>query len=227
MSAQPPYQVAHVDELDRIPADNEGLMWRPVRRRFGITAFGVNAYTAERAGQRVVEEHREAENGHEELYFVATGSASFTLEDEEREVSAGTFVFVRPGTRRGAVAREPGTTIVAIGARPGVAFEPSGWEIAFLATGLGRLGRADEGIQLLRDHVEQEPDAWQGHYNLACLLALRGDRDGALDALETAHRLAPDGVARWAARDPDFAELRDEPRFLAIAGEADPGGAPA
>ena len=33
----------HVDELDRIELD-DGFEWRPVRRRFGIRAFGVNAY---------------------------------------------------------------------------------------------------------------------------------------------------------------------------------------
>ena len=43
------YQVASFDELERIPVMH-GLEWRPVRRRFGIAAFGVNAYTAEKPG---------------------------------------------------------------------------------------------------------------------------------------------------------------------------------
>ena len=43
------YEVAHIDELDAFPVDDEGLTWRPIRRRFGISAFGTNAYTAERA----------------------------------------------------------------------------------------------------------------------------------------------------------------------------------
>jgi len=63
------YQTAHVDELDRIPVD-QGLEWRPVRRRFDIQAFGVNAYTAEKIGAPVVEEHTETMSGHEELYVV-------------------------------------------------------------------------------------------------------------------------------------------------------------
>ena len=37
-------KTAHVDELDRIEMD-EGFVWRPVRRRFGIQAFGVFAKT--------------------------------------------------------------------------------------------------------------------------------------------------------------------------------------
>ena len=60
------YELRHLDDLERLPVDDEGLVWRPVRRRFGISAFGTNAYTAEKAGDRVVEEHHE-QDGHEEL----------------------------------------------------------------------------------------------------------------------------------------------------------------
>src|SRR6202011_2261247 len=95
------YEVAHIDDLERYPVDDEGLVWRPVRRRLGIQAFGTNAYTAEKAGDRVVEE----------LYFVANGRATFSLEDEEVNAPAGTFIFARPGTKRGAVAAEPKTTV--------------------------------------------------------------------------------------------------------------------
>ena len=121
------YDVAHLDELERLPIvqGDESFVWRPVRRRFGIEAFGVNAYTGDSEGDRVVEEHRE-QDGHEELYFVATGRAAFTLGDDEVDCPAGTFVFVRPGTRRGAIAREPVTTILAIGGKHGEVFTPSG-----------------------------------------------------------------------------------------------------
>ena len=69
------YEVVHIDDLDRFPVDDEGLLWRPVRRRLGITAFGTNAYTAEAGHERVVEEHFERD-GAEELYFVASGRAT-------------------------------------------------------------------------------------------------------------------------------------------------------
>jgi hypothetical protein len=36
--------LVHIDELDAIEMP-EGFAWRPVRRRFGIRAFGTNAYT--------------------------------------------------------------------------------------------------------------------------------------------------------------------------------------
>ena len=125
------YEVVHLDELDRFPVDDEGLLWRPVRRRLGITAFGTNAYTAERGTERVVEEHHE-EGGHEELYFVATGRATFVLGDEEIDAPAGTFIHAEPGTKRGAVATEPNTTVLAIGAKPGVPHEISAWEEIFV-----------------------------------------------------------------------------------------------
>ena len=132
-----------IDELERYPIDGQdGLTWRPVRRHFGIKAFGVNAYTAEDAGQRVVEEHGE-ENGHEELYVVVTGRATFTLDGEEVDAPAGTLVYCPPATQRGAVAAEPGTTVLGIGAKPGEVFEPSGWEWTFAGMSLAQPGRRE------------------------------------------------------------------------------------
>ena len=37
------YEVVHLDELDRFPVDDEGLLWRPVPRRLGITAFAAGS----------------------------------------------------------------------------------------------------------------------------------------------------------------------------------------
>ncbi len=125
------WEVARIDELDRFPVDDEGLLWRPVRRRFGIAAFGSNAYTAERAGQRVVEEHTEATNGHEELYVVATGRATFALDGEEHDAPEGTLIFVGdPFVVRSVTATKPGTTVLTFGTNPGVEFVVSAFEQA-------------------------------------------------------------------------------------------------
>ncbi|TML39306.1 MAG: hypothetical protein E6G25_08490 [Actinobacteria bacterium] len=75
------YEVAHIDELEELPINDGEFVWRPIRRRFGITAFGTNAYTAQ-AGQRVIEEHNER-GGHEEMYVVLRGRATFALGDDE------------------------------------------------------------------------------------------------------------------------------------------------
>lgn len=130
--SKPPYEVVALDELDRIPVGEHGLMWRPVRRRLGIEAFGVNAYTAEEQGHEVVEHHDETGTGagrHEELYVVVRGHARFTLDGEEVDAPAGTFVFVRdPAMMRAAVAHEAGTTVLAVGGEPGAAYSVSPWE---------------------------------------------------------------------------------------------------
>jgi len=79
------WESVHLDELDAIPLP-EGLVWRPVRRRLGVLAFGVNAYTSVGPGRQVVEEHDESGSGaggHEELYVVVRGRATFTLDEDE------------------------------------------------------------------------------------------------------------------------------------------------
>jgi mannose-6-phosphate isomerase-like protein (cupin superfamily) len=212
------YEVAHIDDLEALPVDEEGLTWRPIRRRFDIRAFGINAYTAERGGQRVVEEHAEAEN-HEELYVIVQGRATFTLDEEEVDAPAGTLVFVRPGTRRGAIAREPGTTVLAIGAKRGVVFEPSGWEETFAAVGYARLGDIDKSRETFRAAIEQHPDAWQGPFNWACIEARQGDREVALEQLERAAALDPEAVRKWAREDTDFDPIREDPRFVLLTAE--------
>jgi quercetin dioxygenase-like cupin family protein len=207
------YEVVHLDELERFPVDEEGLTWRPVRRRLGIEAFGCNAYTAEKAGDRVVEEHLE-QGGHEELYFVAAGHATFTLGDEEVDAPSGTFVFAAPGTNRGAHATEPGTTILALGAKPGVPHEVSKWEAIFAAFGHLRNGNEAAGRKELEAALAEHPEEWQGWFNAACFEAQTGNREQALAHLRHAIDLDPK-AKEWAATDKDFDSLRDDPEFPA------------
>ena len=216
------WEIARIDELDAYPVDEEGLTWRPIRRHFDIKAFGVNAYTAEQAGQRVVEEHRE-QNGHEELYVVLSGRATFTLEGKEHDAPAGTLVHCVPGTLRGAVAAEPKTTVMGVGAKRGEIFTPSPWENVFVAFGHFRRGDVDRARAVMEDNVAKHPDVWQGHFNFACLEALAGDKEAALRHLERAAELEPEIVGKGAADDEDFDSVRDDPRFLAITGEAHAG----
>ena len=134
-----PTQGLHVTRLDDIPGVKEhGLEveadWRPVRHQLGIDAFGINASAATEAGQVVIEEHHELDDaggpGHHELYFVHTGLARFTVGGESFDAPAGTLAYLDdPALVRMAVAVEAGTTVLAVGAQPGVAFEPSEWEL--------------------------------------------------------------------------------------------------
>ena len=206
------YEIAHIDELEELPINRDEFVWRPIRRRFGITAFGTNAYTA-RAGQRLIEEHTERD-GHEEMYVLVRGRATFTLGDDEIDARPGTIVFIRPGTRRGAVAVEDGTAVVAVGAKPGVVFEPSPWEDIFAANSYADQGEIDRARKLIRETLERNPDAWQGFYNAACLETRIGDRDLALEYFQRAVALEPEEARKFAADDADFDPIRDDPRFV-------------
>jgi quercetin dioxygenase-like cupin family protein len=210
------YEIAHVDELEELPINDGEFVWRPVRRRFGISAFGTNAYTA-KSGQRVVEEHFERD-GHEEMYVVLRGRARFTLGDDEVDAPAGTIVFARPGTKRGAIAAEDDTAVLAVGAKPGVVFEPSAWEDMFAAFSYAQQGEIDKARGLITGAVEREPDAWQGYFNLACFEVLYGDKDEGIARLQRAYELDPEAVSEAAKKDSDFDAVRDDPRFSAIAG---------
>jgi mannose-6-phosphate isomerase-like protein (cupin superfamily) len=208
------YEIAHVDELDVMPMNGGEFVWRPVRRRLGISAFGSNAYSAEKAGQRVLEEHSERD-GHEEMYVVLRGRATFTLGDEEVDAGPGTLVFLRPGTRRGAIATEDDTFILAVGAKPGVVFEPSPWEDIFAAYSYAEQGEVQRGRELVEAAIERTPDAWQGFYNAACIEARFGNADTAIAHLKRSVELDAEATKKAAAGDTDFDSIRDRPDYAA------------
>jgi mannose-6-phosphate isomerase-like protein (cupin superfamily) len=186
-----------------------------LRSDLGIGAFGANAVRAA-AGTTAIGEHDEVgpgSDGHEELYVVLAGHAVFTVAGEEVDAPPGTAVFVRdPATRRGAVAKEDDTIIVAVGApagrpftiTPGEAmrdfFEPYNAKDYAAALELGR------GI------LHRYPGNALALYNIACMEALLGRKDDALkhlgEAVEGAERLRENARA-----DDDFASLRGDQQF--------------
>jgi hypothetical protein len=193
-----------------------------VRRTLGITAFGINAYTGD-VGEHVVEEHTESQLGHEEVYVVLKGRARFTLGDDEAEVAAGSLVYLRdPRTKRTAVALEDGTTVLAIGGKPGEPYTPSAWEWYFAASPHRDRGEHAHGLAIVREGLEQTGNPVL-HYHVAYYEALTGNRDAALEHLRQAVEHEP-RVRTWAREDEDFASIRDDPEFLAITGEADAAG---
>jgi tetratricopeptide (TPR) repeat protein len=206
--------VAHLDELDRIELP-DGFVWRPIRRRFGIRAFGANAYTARGVGEPVVEEHTESQLGHEEMYVVLRGRARFTIDGHDHELAAGELVFVRdPALRRGAIALDDDTAVLALGGKPGEAHTVSAWEAMFAAVPAAREGRFDEAIAIHEHALAEQPEHPALLYNLACMEALAGRHLDALLRLKNAVALEP----KWGAQarvDPDFAAIRHEPGFPA------------
>jgi tetratricopeptide (TPR) repeat protein len=205
-----PWESAHVSDLESLKGPGT-LRWSPVRRRFGITAFGTNAYTASEAGQDVVEEHTERTLGHEELYVVLAGRARFTLGEDELEAAAGTLVFIRdPAVKRHAVALEADTTVLAVGGKPGQ-HEPSNWETFFAAYAYADEGELERGLAELETGLEARPDEPVLLYHLACLKTRAGRLDEARAHLDRAVELDPK-LAEWAAEDEDLEPLRPPAR---------------
>jgi hypothetical protein len=131
------FRVTRIEDVPPVEGHDLPLdaAWRPLRHHLDVDVFGINAYTAVEPGELVIQEHDEVDDagdgpGHHELYFVHTGQARFTVGDESFDAPAGTLVYLDdPTLVRKAVAAEPSTTILAIGGRPGSAFEPSPWEV--------------------------------------------------------------------------------------------------
>ena len=190
-----------------------------IRRDAGIESFGVNAFYQADGGAFVIGEHDElgpAGSGHEELYVVVAGDCSFTVGGEEFDAPGGTAIFVRdPATKRSARAKEDGTIVLAVGGRPGEAFKPGPIESI---SGFFRLYREQDyagALAVLRSGLETNPGNAFILYNVACMEALVGRGEEALEPLAEALAAWP-AYKELATNDDDFAALRDDPRFQAL-----------
>ncbi len=127
------YVAASLDDIPSVPYEwAPDTEWKPIRRYFSIGSFGTNLFRAPKVGDVLTEDHTEDPDSgtrHEELYLVVAGTARFKVDGEEFDAPAGTFVYVPdPRSTRGAVAREAGTTLFAVGGEPGCAYTPSEWD---------------------------------------------------------------------------------------------------
>ena len=200
-----PYSVAQVDALERARLDEAGW-WRPVRRTLGLTAVGANAYTADAAGQPLIEPHDELSlgaGGHEELYVVLAGAATFTVADETIDAPVGTLLRVDVGVRRMAVAAAPATTVLVVGAPPGAALPPSPFEYWYAAQPAYDAGEYERAIAIASEGLEHHPEHGGLNYQLACYHALAGDNQAAAQRLRIAFRADP-RTRGWADDDHDL-----------------------
>ncbi len=209
------FEVTHVDQ---IPSRDD---WIPIRDHFGIAAFGVNAWRRGGAGETVIAPHTELMARHEELYVVLEGHATFTVDGEDVDAPAGTLVFVAdPASRRGAVAKEPGTTVLVVGAEPGAAFTVSPWEETWEpnreAMAFYREQRYAEAADVLRRALADHPDAAGLLYNLACFESMAGaDAATVAEPLRRSIEIFP-GFRAFARDDSDLDPVRGDPEIASI-----------
>ncbi|MFO7588719.1 MAG: tetratricopeptide repeat protein [Gemmatimonadota bacterium] len=78
-----------------------------------------------------------------------------------------------------------------------------------------RLGDLAEGIRWAEKAIAIDPKDASVRYNVACLFALEGETDRAIELLEQAFA-SGFGQRDWVRQDPDLASLRGDPRFESL-----------
>jgi tetratricopeptide (TPR) repeat protein len=210
------FDVVTLDQIDP-GSENDGRVSLNIRRHFDIQGFGVRANRAVGDGH-IVGEHDEVgigSSGQEELYLVVSGAATFTVDGEQVEAPAGTFVFVRnPAAKRSAIAKEKGTTVLAIGGTPGQAYRISPGEAMNAMWDPYRAGDYETALEQLQPVLEERPEALV-YFNVACLEARLGRTDDAIGHLQQAVA-DDDRIKEHIRTDEDLDSIRDDPRFTAL-----------
>jgi adenylate cyclase len=76
------------------------------------------------------------------------------------------------------------------------------------------VGRRERSLELIQRAMTLQPDSGSTLYNVACAYARLGDTEKALDMLDKWGDTGAGGT--WIKEDPDFDDLREEPRFRAL-----------
>jgi mannose-6-phosphate isomerase-like protein (cupin superfamily) len=207
MNDNPNWKVARLEDIERRDRDI------PVREHLGIHAFGINAYTPGEDGT-LINDHDESGTGQEELYIVLDGNATFEIDGDTVDAPAGTYVFVRPESRRKATGDG---TVLAVGATHGQAYQAVDWGDAwsFHRDSMVAYGehRYADALEAVRGGLAQMPDHAGLNYNYACFATLAGETgDETFAHLRRSVELLP-RFREDARRDDDFAAVRDDPRF--------------
>ncbi len=212
------YRVVRLEEAALAEGDGERRRV-PLRRDLDVGAFGVNAIYQAKAGEQVVMEHDELgpfSGAHEELYVVVQGGCTFAIDGDEVDAPAGTVVYVRdPATKRGSVATEDGTIVLAVGGKRGEAYRVSPYDA------MSKFGPAyqskdyETALAAMNEVLDEYPGNPGLTYNVACMEALLGRHDEALAHLEYAIDGWPPAKER-AVEDDDFESLRGDARFQAL-----------
>jgi tetratricopeptide (TPR) repeat protein len=210
------YAVAHLDEIDEI--SDGRCPSRPVRSHFGITSFGVNAWTAREAGDRIINEHDEAEvgDGQEELYLVQRGRAGSSSTASVWRRPQAPSSSSAPASSERPSPRSRGRRSLPSVARRGRHTSPVASRWAPLGP-LYEAGEYAEAADRGRELIKAHPEYPLLLYNVACCERLAGRMADAIEHLRFAIERA-DRFRSLAADDSDFDPIRDDPAFKELVG---------
>ena len=214
------YAVAHLDEIEEFA--DAGCRYRPIRHQLGITAFGVTAWTARAAGDRVVNLRDDDDpTADQELFLVLRGHAAFEIDGDRVDAPAGTLVYAPPRTPRTATASEDGTVIILVEGAPGKAYDARGWELWAPLAPRYEAGEYAEVADRLAEVVAANPQYPMLFFNLACCESLSGRTTDALAHLR--HAIEMSEEFRGSAKDDsDLDPIRDEPAFRQLVHDEEP-----
>jgi adenylate cyclase len=92
--------------------------------------------------------------------------------------------------------------------------DPSnGGALGILAGGYALLGEKEKTREWIDRAMLVDPDNLNMRYNFACVLAIMGDKEGALKMLQSTLSISGAYQVRIAETDTDFDSIRDDPRF--------------
>jgi tetratricopeptide (TPR) repeat protein len=216
------YIFARLEDLEAAPlvapdATDDGRRRFDVRRKFDITAFGIQGFSAP-SGIDVIRSHDEmllGDAGQEELYIVLNGAATFEIDGETIEAPAGSLVHVQPAATRKATAKDDETTILVVGGTPGKAYEPYPEEAAEAFTAYNA-GDYETALAKQVVVVEKRPSDPVVHFNAGCFAARAGHTDEAIGHLGRAVEIN-DRIKELIATDEDLESIRDDKRFADLA----------
>ena len=113
-----PYAIVDAGDVE----PSFGNVFRQIRQRLGVSAFGINQVDLPPGGAG--REHDHAESGQEEVYLVLAGSGTMVIDGEEVELRPGRYVFVEAASVRRPLAGPEGLSWVVAGAPPKEGWEP-------------------------------------------------------------------------------------------------------
>ncbi|MDX6670414.1 MAG: hypothetical protein QOI91_777 [Solirubrobacteraceae bacterium] len=112
------YTVKRIDDIEAV----FGGAFKRARAELGVTSFGMQIIDMPPNNDRHPE-HDHSHDGQEEVYVVLRGSAEVDIEGERVAIDPETLLRVAPGTKRKVLPGDQGVRLLALGGKPGAAYE--------------------------------------------------------------------------------------------------------